>query len=145
MSYLHPGLPIPVPSGDGLDRAFWEGLADGKLLIQRCTACSTWQWGPEWICHHCLGFDLAFEEVAPAGRLYSYERVWHPVHPALQDQGPYLVALVALNDAPGVRIIGNLLGEPRRDIAIGAAVRGLFEHHADTEPPYTLLQWELVD
>jgi uncharacterized OB-fold protein len=144
MSYLQPGLPVPVPLADGLDKEYWEGLAEGKLLIQRCASCSTWQWGPEWICHECLGFDLVFEQVEPAGTLYSYERVWHPVHPALRDQGPYLIGLVALDGAPGVRLVGNLLGDPTAEITIGAAVRGVFEHHRESEPPYTLLQWEFL-
>ena len=144
MSYLNAGLPIPVAAGDGLDRAYWEGLQDERLLIQRCERCSGWQWGPEWLCHRCHSFSLSFEPVATEGTLYSYERVWHPVHPALKDQGPYLVALVALDEAPGVRIIGNLLGDPTREIVIGASVRGVFEHHPDAQPAHSLLHWEMA-
>ena len=150
-SYLKPGLPGPIPAPDGLDAPFWQGLNDEVLMLQRCASCRRWQWGPEWICHRCHSFDLAFEQVAPNGPpngspngiIYSYERVWHPVHPALKDQGPYLIVLVALPHADDVRLVGNLLGDPRRDIAIGAAVRGVFEHHSDADPAFTLLQWEL--
>jgi uncharacterized OB-fold protein len=145
MSYLNPGLPIPVPAADGLDSAYWEGLARGQLLIQRCEDCSGWQWGPEWICHHCRSFALTFQPVAARGRLYSYERVWHPVHPALNDQGPYVVALVALDEAPGVRVVGNLLGDPERPLIIDAPVEGVFEHHPEAEPAYSLLHWRLPD
>ena len=144
MSYLNPGLPIPVPAPDGLDAEFWSGLEDDRLLIQRCDDCSGWQWGPEWICHHCLSFALSFQEVAPLGRIYSFERVWHPVHPALADQGPYLVVLVNLDEAPGVRMVGNLLGDPAMEVPVGAPVRGVFEHHASADPVYTLVQWELI-
>ena len=140
--YLRPGLPVPVPSPDGLDRPFWEGLRDERLLLQRCRSCRRWQWGPEWVCHRCHSFDLAYEETRPEGTIYSHERVWHPVHPALAEQGPYVVVLVELPSADGVRIVGNLLGDPAQDLVIGAPVRGVFEHHPDSDPPYTLLQWE---
>jgi uncharacterized OB-fold protein len=145
MSYLNPGLPHPVAAGDGLDREYWEALSRGELVIQRCRECGTWQWGPEWLCHACHSFDVGFEPVLPLGEIYSYERVWHPVHPALAEQGPYLVVLVALRDAPGVRLVGNLLGDAGATVKIGAAVEGVFEHHPDAEPPYSLLHWQVVD
>lgn len=139
--YLNPGLPRPVPARDGLDAPFWEGLAQERLLLQRCADCSGWQWGPEWLCHRCHGFDLDWVETAPAGHIYSYERVWHPVHPALADQGPYIVVLVELPGAGHVRLVGNLLGDPAQDVVIGHAVTGVFEHHRESEPAFTLLQW----
>ncbi|MGE0484005.1 MAG: Zn-ribbon domain-containing OB-fold protein [Gammaproteobacteria bacterium] len=137
--YLHPGLPAPAPTE--LDRPYWEGLRQGRLLVQRCRRCDRYQWGPEWICHRCQNFDLAFVEVEARGRLYSHQRVWHPVHPALKEQGPYVIALVELPHADGIRLVGNLLGDPLQDLRIGAAVEGVFEHHADHAPSFTLLQW----
>ena len=142
--YLPPGLPAPRPARDGLDAPFWAGLQEERLLLQRCRACRGWQWGPEWLCHRCHSFDVGFEEVAPEGRIYSYERVWHPVHRALQAHGPYLIVLVEVPAADGVRLIGNLLGDPEQPVRIGASVRGVFEHHPDAGPPFTLLQWSAV-
>jgi uncharacterized OB-fold protein len=142
-TYLPEGLPAPAPLPDGLDTAYWEGLAQGELRVQRCRACRAWQWGPEWICHACLSFDLEFEPTAPQGRIYSWERVWHPVHPALREQGPYLVVLVELPDAGGVRMVGNLLGPPEQEVAIGTAVDGILERH-EGDPPYFLLQWQIA-
>ncbi len=145
MSYLAPGLPQPVPAPDGLDAPYWNGLKEGKILLQRCEDCGGWQWGPEWICHHCHSEKLSFEEVSGEGIIYSYERVWHPVHPALKEQGPYIVVLVELPDAGNVRLVGNLLGDPHQDVIIGAPVNAVFEHHADADPAFTLLQWQAAD
>ncbi len=141
MSYLNPGLPKPVPAPDGLDAPFWEAAAEDVLKLQRCNACQHWQWGPEWICHRCLSDDIAFDVVEPRGRIYSFERVWHPVHPALNEQGPYIVVLVEFPDYDNVRIIGNLLGDPEQEVIIGAPVKAVFEHHPDDEPGYTLVHW----
>ena len=63
---------------------------------------------------------------------------------ALQGHGPYLVVLVELPDAGNVRMVGNLLGDPMQDVAIGAEVEGVFEHHEDAAPPYSLLQWRCI-
>ena len=139
--YLAPGLPAPIAAGDGLDRPFWEGLREERLVLQRCQACEGWQWGPEWSCHRCGSFEMGWSETVPEGEIYSHQRVWHPVHPALADQGPYVVVLVELPAAGGVRVVGNLLGDPHQPLEIGAPVQAVFEHHGDADPPFTLLQW----
>jgi uncharacterized OB-fold protein len=137
--YLNPGL--PAPAATELDKPFWDGLREGRLLLQRCQRCARYQWGPEWICHRCQNFDLAYVEVEPRGILYSHQRVWHPVHPALKEQGAYVIALVELPHADHVRLVGNLLGDPQQDLEIGAEVVGVFERHEDNDPPFSLLQW----
>ncbi len=141
--YLKPGLPQPVAPRGALDEPFWQGLRDEQLLLQRCDACQHWQWGPEWLCHRCHHFGLSYQAVSPDGVIYSYERVWHPVHPALKEQGPYLVVLVELPQADNVRLVGNLLGDPRQPVAIGARVQGVYEHHQEVDDPFTLLQWRV--
>jgi uncharacterized OB-fold protein len=142
--YLAPGLPAPVPLPDGLDAGYWEGTRVHELRVQRCESCSAFQWGPEWLCHRCLSFDVGWAPVSGRGRIYSWERVWHPVHPALKDQGPYVVALVELSDADGARMIGNLVGDPHAPIEIGSEVEAVFEDHDDVKTPYTLVQWRRV-
>lgn len=137
--YLPEGLPIPV--ADLLDGPYWSGLRRGEIMVQRCRGCGGWQWGPEWICHRCHSFDMGWEAIEGRGRIYSWERVWHPVHPALKDHGPYVVVLVEIPHAGNIRMIGNLLGDPREPVTVGAAVEAVFEHHAAADPPFTLLQW----
>lgn len=140
--YLKPGLPAPQPGP--LDAPYWAGLRAGRVLLQRCGGCGRFQWGPEWICHRCLSFDLTYVEVEPRGTIYSHQRVWHPVHPALATQGPYVIVLVELPQADQVRLVGNLLGDPQQPLIIGAAVDGVFEHHAAHAPPFSLLQWRVA-
>ncbi len=140
--YLPAGLPTPADD-DGAAAPYWAGLREARLRVQHCAACGTWQAGGEWICHRCLAFDPAWQDVPAHGLIYSWERVWHPVHPVLQGFGPYLVVLVELPHAGGVRMLGNLLGDPMQEVRIGAAVQGEFEHHTDVTPAYSLLQWRV--
>jgi uncharacterized OB-fold protein len=142
--YLPDGLPIPAPEQDSLSAPYWEGLQRERLRVQRCRQCAQVQWGPEWICHRCHAFDLAWKDVEPRGQIYSWERVWHAVHPALKNAVPYLVVLVELASHPEVRLIGNLLGDPLQSIAIGQAVVGVFEHHVTSNPAYSLLHWRVA-
>ena len=66
------------------------------------------------------------------------------MHPALKGHGPYIVVLVELPDAGNVRMLGNLLGNPKQEVKIGADVEAGFEHHEDAQPPFTLVQWRLI-
>lgn len=139
MTYLPAGLPAPTSAPDGLSQPYWDGTRQGKLCIQKCLGCHAWQWGPEWICHRCHSFDLGWQEIEGKGRIYSYERPHHPVHPVLKGHGPYIVVLVEL-PAYGVRMVGNLLGDPAQHVPIGASVEAVFEPHDG----FTLVQWRLT-
>lgn len=138
---LPAGMPVPGAAQDGLDTEFWAAAKRHELVVQRCSACGTFQFGPEWICHKCHTLDLIWHRVSGRGRIYSWERVWHPAHPALKNACPYIVVVVELPDAGNVRMVGNLVGDPLYDVKIDAAVEAAFEDHAEG---YTLVQWRLV-
>ncbi len=139
--YLPSGLPAPKAEPKGLYGPYWEAARNEQLLVQRNPLTGTYQWPPQWIAQDTQTFELDWIEVAPRGLIYSWTRVWHPVHPALKDAGPYIVLVVELPHAGGIRMLGNLLGDPRQEVVIGAEVEAVFEHHADAEPPFTLVQW----
>lgn len=136
-SYLPEGMPLPAPMPDGLDAPFWEATRQHKLVVQRCHTCGTFQFGPEWICHKCRANEMGWVQCSGRGKIYAFERVWHPVHKALRDKGPYLIALVELPDVGNVRMVGNLLGDPQQDVKIGDDVEVVWEDHQDV----TLVQW----
>jgi uncharacterized OB-fold protein len=130
-----------VPTRDGLDAPYWAGTRAHELRVQRCNSCGTYQWGPEWICHGCRSRDVGWVAVEPRGRIYSWERSWHPVHPALTGAVPYVTVLVEIPGAGNVRMVGNLVGDPRAAVSIGAEVTAVFEDHDEADPPFTLVQW----
>jgi len=135
---------LPAPAQEPLTKPYWEGTRAGRLVIQRCRGCGKHQWGPEWICHRCHAFDLGWEEVAPRGRIWSWQRPHHPVHAALTGHTPYTIVLVELPHADGIRMVGNLLCAPDAPVRIGQEVEAVFEPHDDADPPYTLVQWRTI-
>jgi uncharacterized OB-fold protein len=87
---------------------------------------------------------VGWVRVEGRGTIYSWERAWHPVHPALKIHGPYIVVLVELPQAGGIRMLGNLIGDPRQDVTIGEPVEAVFEAHDDAKTPFTLVHWKVV-
>jgi hypothetical protein len=140
-SYLPPGLPIPVPEPDGVSAPYWNGLQ------QACCACSAAHTarpgssGLNGSATPACNSTQPGSRCRPSGLIFSWERIWHPAHPALKDHGAYLAVVVELPHAGRVRMVGNLLGDPLQQVRIGAEVQGVFEHHPEASQPYTLLQW----
>jgi len=141
--YLAAGMPVPTWDADELQKPYWTGLREGVIRVQKCGDCGEWQWGPEWICHVCRSFNMTWVPVEGQGQIYSWTRVWHPVHPALADRVPYLAVLVELPEAGHIRMVGNLLGEASQTAEIGSLVTAVFEHHPDALIPHSLLQWQV--
>ena len=138
--YLPEGLPTPRAQRTGLDNEFWAASKRHELMVQRCNSCKAFQWGPEFLCHECRSFDMGWHKVSGRGRLYSWVRCWNPVHPALKEACPYIVAVIELPDAGNVRMVGNLLGDPMQNPPFDVAVEAVFEYH----PEATLVQWKLT-
>ncbi|MGW1053375.1 bifunctional MaoC family dehydratase N-terminal/OB-fold nucleic acid binding domain-containing protein [Streptomyces sp. NPDC002521] len=124
-----PPAPRPRPVVNRDNAGFWEGVADRRLLIQRCTDCGTLRhpWLPG--CNACGGSDWDTVEASGAGTVYSYVVMHHPPFPAFEP--PYAVGLVEL--AEGVRMVSNVVGVPYDKVRIGLPVRVEFRTYEDTE------------
>lgn len=129
------------PRPDGLDVAFWEGLAAGRLLLQRCPACATWIWGPQPACPSCLRREPDWQEVAPRGRIFTWTRTWQPFAPSFADRLPYVTVVVELPHAGGRRLVGLLLGDDRVDPRIGDEVTGAIQAPCQRTGGVAVLRW----
>ena len=132
--YLPAGL--PAPDLTGIDRPFWEAARRGELLVQTCGECDAPQWPPEEICAACHSTNRAWKAANGRGTVFSWSRIWDPVHPALTDHGLYIAVVVRLDDVP-VLMLGNLLGDPAQPVTIGEPVEAVYEDHGT----YGLVQW----
>lgn len=105
-----PGLPDEwtVPTLTPLNEAWFTA---GVLAIQCCRSCESLQHPPEDVCHACGSMDFQTRTLAPRGTIASFTVVHYPASPALADAVPYTVVLVSLDDAPHLRVVGNLDGD----------------------------------
>jgi hypothetical protein len=101
---------------------FWAGTAKHVLLLPRCTACGTVRVPGAGLCWRCRGGDVDWVELEPRGRVFTHTVVRHAVVPEVRDQVPYVVAVVELDAAPGVRLIGNLWRVEVDEVRIGLPV-----------------------
>ena len=106
---------------------FWDGVADSKLLVQRCTACGALRHPPRPLCPSCRSLDWDTIEASGRGTVYSAVIPHHPPLPWFPE--PFSVALVEL--AEGVRLVTNVVGIDPHQVTLGMAVRVRFETFDD--------------
>ena len=129
-----------VPVLNATNRSWFTS---GALTVQRCDGCGAIQHPPEEVCHACGEMLFSDRVVRPTGTVYSYTVVHHSVHPALDPFVPYAVVLVALDELPEVRVVGNLLDVPIDEVAIGMPVVATWEELAADDGTVVLLpQWQ---
>lgn len=117
-------------------------FTSGQLAVQRCLACGTRQHPPEEICHACGAMAFDHDVVGGDGTVHSYTVAHYAVNRALADSVPYAVVLVSLDEAPEIRVVGNMPGTPIADIHIGMAVAAFWEdHEAEDGAVVRLPQW----
>jgi uncharacterized OB-fold protein len=123
----------PVTDTDGAP--FWEYAARGELRVQACAGCGELRFPPRPCCPHCQSFEAEWRRVSGRGRVWSYVVPHPPLLPGYAGLAPYNVVVVELDEAPRVRLVGNLVagpGEPVNSfptdrLRIGARVRAVFD------------------
>ncbi|MCU1449790.1 MAG: hypothetical protein JWP02_1960 [Acidimicrobiales bacterium] len=120
-------------------------FTSGELAVQECQACQALQHPPEEVCRACGAREFQYKAVRPAGTVHSYTIAHYAVNRALADAVPYAVVLVSLNDAPQIRVLGNMPGTPLEDIHIGLAVEAVWEERKAEGGALILLpQWTIA-
>lgn len=132
-STLAPAKPQIVTTP--LNRFFWEAGLEGKLLIQRCQACSLYLHPPVPVCPECHALDLAPEPVSGNAIVYTYTIIRRAFHPAFADDIPYVVAIVELQEQVSLRLVTRIVDCPPEAVSIGMSVRVKFQQHGDAWLP----------
>jgi uncharacterized OB-fold protein len=116
--------PQPVPDAD--TEGFWRATARGEMALGRCGDCRRWQHPPVERCRVCEGLT-AFEPISGAGHIFSFIVVHRASVPGFAGVLPYVVALVELDEQPGLRLVSRLVGVEPDAVAIGGRVQGEIE------------------
>ncbi|GAA4883449.1 bifunctional MaoC family dehydratase N-terminal/OB-fold nucleic acid binding domain-containing protein [Ferrimonas pelagia] len=108
----------PQPGINRDNRFFWQGLSQGKLLIQRCTSCDTLRHPPAPMCPSCRSLQHDAIEASGKGVVHSFVNLHHPALPAFDEPNP--IALVELEE--GTRLVAQLIDIEPQDVTIGLPV-----------------------
>ncbi len=98
-------------------------------MIHRCNTCRRFFHPPAPICPSCGSLDVGPEATSGRGTIATYtinQQAWTPELTA-----PYVVAIVELDDQPGLRLLSNVVGLPPEQVRIGMQVQVAFEQHED--------------
>ena len=107
---------FPLPDvADPLTAEYFAGAARGELVVPRCVECDRWVWYPEAKCPACGG-DLAWRPTSGRGSLFSWAVVQRPFLPSFAEMVPFVTALVALEEAPDVRIVTYVVDADPSDL-----------------------------
>ena len=108
---------------------FWEATREPRFVLPWCTACETGIWYPRLVCPRCLGTAIEWRETSGAATVYACSIHWKPGTGRAADDGPYVVALVDLEE--GVRMMTNVVECPPTDVEVGMPVQLAWEPLSD--------------
>jgi hypothetical protein len=100
-----------IPAPDELNRPYWDGAKEGKLIIQRCQSCGYYNHPPNYLCINCKDRDaeLKWEQVSGRGTLYTNYICFDTSVNGFEEKVPYAVIIVELEEQPGLLLMSNLL------------------------------------
>lgn len=112
---FHPPSPTIHPDV----ATFWEAVADGEFLLQRCRPCNTVRFPPTSICWSCLSDEQDLVSVGPGGVLTTLVTVHRsPPGSPFGKATPYRVGLFELNG--NIRVPGLIACKCGREIPLGS-------------------------
>jgi acetyl-CoA acetyltransferase/uncharacterized OB-fold protein len=115
------------------NRFYWTSGEDGRLRFQRCQACGSLQHPPTPVCRRCGSEDFEVRPVSGRGVVQSHTtnvQQWSPDYPP-----PFVVAVVAIDEDPRVRLTTNIVGCEPEHVQVGMRVQVVFEKVDDVWVP----------
>ena len=129
--------------------AFYQYLAEKKLMGSRCQSCGALHLPPRPLCPACYGDELAWEQIGGRGKLVAFTTV-HIAPTAMIEAGygrknPYCTGIVQLEEGPCIsaQITGVDPAAPQ-EIEVGMPVRVAFVQRGEGEDQRTYLAFEKV-
>lgn len=119
--------PKPLPTITDLTRPFWTAAKEGRLVLQKCARCATFNFHPKPWCIECGGRTLEWTEARPHGTVYSHtvSRTLAMNYSGWRDELPLILCLVDLDD--GARMYAQLTDCHPDDVHVGLRVQVHFE------------------
>lgn len=121
------------PSADS--KYFWEGCNRSELRLQYCADCQKSFYYARRLCPHCGGSRLEWRCSTGDGKIFSFSEVCTSFFgSAWDDQLPYTVALIDLNEGP--RMLSRLILRSGEVPSVGAQVHVVFVEIGTQKLPF---------
>jgi acetyl-CoA acetyltransferase/uncharacterized OB-fold protein len=122
-----------LPELTPANRAFWTSGEDGQLRIDGCADCGALVHPPVPVCQVCRSRNRQPVAVSGQATVIGFTVNHHPWLPGFDP--PYVIAEVALDEDPSVRLTTNIVECPPDDVHVGQRVAVRFEQHEDVWLP----------
>jgi uncharacterized protein len=125
--------PRPRPSTSADQGWHFDALHnEGKLLVQKCTACGVVRYPTAPMCRACT--SLLWEPIEPLtrGTIYSFVVTHYPVVPSFEYPLPILLVELPVPGGGTVRVVGNAIECDAHDVSIGMAADLVVQRVDDT-------------
>jgi uncharacterized OB-fold protein len=123
----------PLPQLTFDSEFFWTSGSDGVLRVQQCQSCQNMIHPPQPVCRYCRATEMGVREVSGFATLIGFtvnRRFSLPGLPA-----PYVVAQVALEEDPRIRLTTNAVECDPDKLELGMRMEARFEQHGDVWLP----------
>jgi len=124
--------PTAPAAGGGLTlNAFFDSVRQGRLVVQRCTACRALAVPPKAVCTQCQAMAWEPAPLGGEGEIASYTVIRVPPN-RLAAEAPYAIAVVRMVE--GVALLGRMTHVALDALRVGLPVR-LAAARPHDEPP----------
>jgi uncharacterized OB-fold protein len=114
--------PMPIP--DAASQQFFDGAKEGRLMIQRCTACGASRFVARARCDMCRSPDNEWITASGKAIIVSFAVMHQRYHPGFYDELPYPLAVVELEEGP--RLITSLVTVEGVELKAGLALKAVY-------------------
>lgn len=118
---------VPSPTPD--TQPYWDGLAEGRLRLQRCGDCHTVRHYPRPVCPSCYSMNVEWIDATGRGTIHSWTITHYAFHPGFKGDLPYVLVTVDLDE--GVRMQSQARGIDASTLRVGLPVKIAYEKVKD--------------
>jgi hypothetical protein len=108
---------------------FWDATREQRFVLPWCRECDAAIWYPRAVCPRCFGESVDWRADRGDGAVYAASMHTEPGPGRVEDDGPYVVALVDLD--AGVRVMSNVIDCDPAEVAVGMRVALAWEPLSD--------------
>ncbi|HVV12692.1 Zn-ribbon domain-containing OB-fold protein [Amycolatopsis sp.] len=122
-----PGENVHIAT-DPYTEPFWQAAKEERLVAAKCGDCGTFRMPPTPFCPNCQSREVEWAQLSGRAVVFSFSVVHG--FPGLPDI-TLVAAVLDLPDAPGARLVSNVVDVDPAKVEIGDEVEVVFSPIAD--------------